>query len=126
MLGSSPCQVNGKRLVERLKVRMGGAGVNRSLLRRSREALKDTRTAFNAAGRRATLTELTRLILLRTDQVGWRSLVAYLNGVQGVASSNLAVPTKIVLWPLSPAVLPPAQSDRAGQRSAAPISSGPA
>ena len=28
-------------------------------------------------------------------QVGtWRSLVAYLNGVQGVASSNLAVPTK--------------------------------
>ena len=44
--------------------------------------MKDTKTVFNAARRRATLTEFARLILPRTDQVGtWRSLVAYLNGV---------------------------------------------
>jgi hypothetical protein len=28
----------------------------------------------------------------------WRSLVAHLHGVQGVASSNLATPTKIKPW----------------------------
>ncbi len=38
------------------------------------------------------------ILAFHSKEVGtWRSLVAHLNGVQGVASSNLAVPTKVFL-----------------------------
>ena len=35
-----------------------------------------------------------------SKQIGmWRSLVAHLHGVQGVASSNLVIPTNEKPWP---------------------------